>query len=382
MRFALSAEQAELKRSARRFLASHWSSAQVRAATEREPAGPSHAQAWHPLAEQGWASLLVPEEHGGLGLQWLEVSLLAEETGRALACVPFFSTVCLGTNALQAAGDDVQLAERLPVIAAGKLQVTLAFAESTHVQPFAIATTAREADGGFVLAGRKRYVVDGQTADLLIVSARAPDTKGEDGVALFEVDARAAGVRIEPVQTLDATRPMAHVELHDVRVPRKVKMGDAAALRRTLDRAAIALAAESLGGAERCLEMAVDYAKTRVQFDRPIGSFQAIKHRLADLFTLVETARSAAWYASDVASSGDDAELAVAASLAKSYCTEAFFRCAAENLQVHGGIGFTWEHDAHLYLKRARGSLTLLGAASHDRERVAEAIGLGAAGGH
>jgi alkylation response protein AidB-like acyl-CoA dehydrogenase len=175
---------------------------------------------------------------------------------------------------------------------------------------------------------------------------------------------------------MDATRSLAEVTLQDVRVPRHARMGDGASLTRILDRASIVLAAESLGGAERCLEMATDYAKTRVQFDRPIGSFQAIKHKLADLFTLVETTRSAVQYAAGVADGGDPGELAVAGSLAKSYATDAFFRCAAENVQIHGGMGFTWEHDAHLFLKRARGSLVLLGAPSRDRERLALRIGL------
>jgi alkylation response protein AidB-like acyl-CoA dehydrogenase len=379
MRFALSAEQAELKRSARRYCAANWASAQVRAAAEGAKAD---AGAWRHLAgELGWASLVVPERFGGAGLGGLELAVLAEETGRSLACVPFFSTVCLAENAILAAGDEAQLAEQLPRIASGEVRATLAFAEDTHADPWSVATVAREQGDGYVLSGRKRCVVDGATADRMLVTARAPGTKGDQGLALFAVDARVAGVRVEPVATMDATRPLAHVELKDVRVPLRARMGDAAALRRALDRAAIALACESLGAAERCLEMATEYAKTRVQFDRPIGSFQAIKHKLADLFTTVETARSAAWYAAGVASSGDDAELAVAAPLAKSYCTEALFRCAAENLQIHGGIGFTWEHDAHLYLKRARGSLTLLGAPSRDRERLAGAIGLDAAEG-
>jgi len=193
-------------------------------------------------------------------------------------------------------------------------------------------------------------------------------------VALFVVDARAPGVAREPVETLDPTRRLATVHLRDVRVARAARMGSAVVLRRTIDRAAVALAAEALGGAERCLEMATDYAKTRVQFDRPIGSFQAIKHRLADMLVAVETARSAAYWAACVAASDDD-ELPTAAALAKSYCTEAFFECAAECVQIHGGIGFTWEHDAHLLLKRARGSLALLGSPARDRARIATNLG-------
>jgi len=377
MRFALSAEQAELKKAARGYLAAQWPSARVRAlvegSREEDPSG------WRRLAgELGWASVLVPEAHGGAGLGWVEATVIAEEIGRTLACVPFFSTACLAINALLAAGDEAQRAEHLPRIASGQVRATLAFGESAHVDPWTLATTAREEGGGFVLSGTKRHVVDGGAADLLLVTARAPGTTGEHGVALFAVDARAPGVRVERTPAMDATRPLAKITLADVRVGRRAKMGDASAVRRTLDRAAVALASEALGGAERCLEMATDYAKTRVQFDRPIGSFQAIKHRLADLFTTVETARSAARYAAGAADSGDDAELAVAAALAKSYCTEAFFRCAAAGIQIHGGIGFTWEHDAQLYLKRARGSLVLLGGPAVDRERIARTMGLDA----
>jgi len=193
------------------------------------------------------------------------------------------------------------------------------------------------------------------------------------------VDATLPGVERERVAALDATRPLAVVGLRDVRVGPDALVGYGPVLRRALDVGAVVLAGETLGGAERCLEMATDYAKARVQFDRPIGSFQAIKHRLADMLTAVETARSAALWAASVAGGGDGPspdELAMAASIAKSYCSEAFFRCAAECLQIHGGIGFTWEHDVHLYLRRARGSLTLLGSAARDRDRVAESLGL------
>jgi alkylation response protein AidB-like acyl-CoA dehydrogenase len=395
MRFALSAEQAELKKVARKYLAAHWASAQVRGVIEGraqggDEAGEAAALAWRgPAEDLGWAAVLVPEAHGGMGLGWTEACLLAEETGRALACVPLLSTACMATGALLAAADDEQRARYLPDIAAGRVRAALAFAEGTEVDSNDVATTAREvpgareAGGGYELSGVKRYVVDGATADVILVTARdagGPAAGGDGAVALYAVDAKAPGVEIAATPGLDATRALATITLRDARVDRRARMGDAAAIARAIDHAGIALAAESLGGAERCLEMATEYAKTRVQFDRPIGSFQAIKHKLADLFTAVETARSAVSYAASVAGGSDGAEVAIAAALAKSYATEVFFRCAAENLQIHGGIGFTWEHDAHLFLKRARGSLVLLGAASRDRERVARAIGLDAAG--
>ncbi len=374
MNFAFTPEQTEWKRAARRFLTANSASAHVRAAMNGS-AG-YDADAWHRARELGWAALLVPLDHGGAGLGWTDLVATVEETGRALACLPFFSTVCLATNALLAAGDEAQRATYLPRIASGETLAALAFAEGPDADPRPVKTVARDDGGAYLLSGSKRYVVDGATADMLIVTARVAGASGPDEAALFVVDARAPGVSRTRLPTMDLTRPQAAVELRDVRLDRSAKMGDARAIGFALDRGAVALAAESLGGAERCLEVATEYAKTRVQFGRPIGSFQAIKHKLADMLVAVETARSAAYYAACVADSGDDAELATAAPLAKAYCTEAYFRCAAESVQIHGGVGFTWEHDAHLFLKRARGSLALLGSPSSDRERVAIALGL------
>ena len=350
MDFALSAEQAELKRSARRFLEERCASKLVRAAAEGE-------RGWDPMAWDGARALGWPAL---VSAGWVELAVVAEEAGRVLACLPLFSTVFLGANALQAAGAGADLLRR---VEEGEATAALVAGEGV--------TARREADGSFVLSGETAHVIDGHTADLLVVVAHdAGAASPGAGPSLFVVEGVAAGTTRRRTPTLDATRSQAAVTLRDVRVPASALVGDAQAVQVALDRAAIALAAESLGGAERCLEMAVDYAKTRVQFDRPIGSFQAIKHRLADMLVAVETARSAAYWAASVAASGDPAELPTAAALARSYCTEAFFRCAAECLQVHGGIGFTWEHDAHLYLRRARSSLTLLGSPAKDRETI------------
>jgi alkylation response protein AidB-like acyl-CoA dehydrogenase len=348
MNFGVSAEQMELRRGARRLLTSHCASAQVRAAIDSEHGWDQGA--WKQVCELGWPGLA--------SLGWMELTAIVEETGRVLAPIPLFSSVCLAANALHAAGES----EHLQRVELGEVTATLAFGA---------AVSARREGDGFVLAGSHRHVVDGHTADLLVVEARDPEP------ALYVVEARAAGVTRTRTPTIDPTRALAGLAFADVRVPASARIGDAKALQRALDRAAIALAAESLGGAERCLEMATDYAKTRVQFDRPIGSFQAIKHKLADMLVAVETARSAATWAASVAASDDattDAQLPAAAAVAKSYCTEAFFRCAAECVQIHGGIGFTWEHDAHLFLKRARTSLTLLGSPNADRERIASSI--------
>jgi alkylation response protein AidB-like acyl-CoA dehydrogenase len=375
MNFAPTAEQAEIRRAARRFLATHCASAQMRVAMESERG--YDAEAWSRAArELGWTAIAVPEAFGGAGLGWAEVAAVAEEVGRANACLPFLSTACLTTAALLARPDCAAAGAYLPRLAGGEILGALAFAESPNADPFDVATVATDRDDGWVLSGTKRYVVDGHAADVLLVTARAPGSSGEDGVAVFAVDASSPGVVRERVPALDATRPLAVVALRDVRVPRDALVGYAPVLRRTLDVGAVVLAAEALGGADRCLEMATEYAKTRVQFDRPIGSFQAIKHRLADLLTAVETARSAALWAASVAGSGADHDLPMAACIAKSTCSETFFRCAAECLQIHGGIGFTWEHDVHLYLRRARGSLALFGSPARDRDRVAQSLGL------
>ena len=220
-------------------------------------------------------------------------------------------------------------------------------------------------------------MLDGCAADLLLVAARAPGSEGDAGVDLFLVDANTAGLTRRALVTMDQTRRQAEIELADVRVPAGARIGaegsGAATLRKTLDLAAIALAAEQVGGAQRCLDLSVTYAKEREQFGRPIGSFQAIKHKCADMMLRVESARSAAYYAACVAA--DDApELARAASLAKAYCSEAFFHCAGEAIQIHGGVGFTWEYDPHLYFKRAQASEQLLGDPAFHRERIAREL--------
>ncbi|HEY6463435.1 MAG TPA: acyl-CoA dehydrogenase, partial [Polyangiaceae bacterium] len=268
-------------------------------------------------------------------------------------------SVCLAANALRAATGGRDAHDALDRIESGSAVGTLVVGD---------AIRARRDGMERVLDGEAPRVVDGHSADFLVVAASV----GDEG--LYVVDAAAAGVARRKLPTLDETRSLATVNLRGVRVPVPNRVGEGSAVQHALHRAAVALAAESLGGAERCLEAATDYAKTRVQFGRPIGSFQAIKHRLADMLVAVETARSAVLWAAHVADSDDLDELAVAAPLAKSYATEAFFRCAADSLQVHGGIGFTWEHEVHLFLKRARASLSLLGTPSADRESIARLV--------
>jgi alkylation response protein AidB-like acyl-CoA dehydrogenase len=379
MNFALDDAQRSLRDTARAFLGAHAGPATVRAAmtTERgfDPA------LWQRIAgELGWPAVIVPEEHGGLGLGQVELMVLMEAMGGALLCAPFFSTVCLAANALVVGGTPVQQAAWLPDIAAGTITATVAHAEADgRPGAEAVETIARVEGGDVVLSGTKSYVVDGHTADLLVVAARAPGTLGSDGVALHLVPATTPGVRRRVLATLDQTRRLAEIELRDVRVPRDAVLGEgprgAAVLATTLQLATVALAAEQLGGAERCLDLAVAYAGERVQFGRPIGSFQAIKHTCADMLMRVEAARSALYYAACTADERND-ELPVAASLAKAYCSDTYFQCAADCMQIHGGVGFTWEYDVHLYFKRAKSSESLLGDAAHHRELVARHLAL------
>jgi len=379
MNFALDEEQERLRAMARAFLAECSASPQVRAAMDTE-LGWDRA-VWRRIAvELGWAAVIVPEAYGGLGLGHVELAVLMEEMGAALLCAPFFSTVCLATNTLVAGGSEEQKRDALARIAAGDAVATVAWTEPNGRWDAAgIEATARREAGGFVLTGRKTFVVDGHAADLIVVAARRDGSRGEAGVSLFLVPADTPGLRRRVLGTMDRTRRQAEVTLDGVRAPAAALLGEEGdgwrILAKALALATVGLSAEQVGGAQRCLDMAVDYAKQRVQFGRPIGSFQAIKHKCANMLVQVESARSAAYFAAcTAAEDGDD--LPLAASLAKAYCSDAYFRCAAENVQIHGGIGFTWEHDAHLYLKRAKSSETLLGDASHHRERVAQWIGL------
>ena len=379
MNFAFNEEQEELRRSARAFLVRHSSSEQVRRAMESERGW--DAGVWTRMAKElGWTSLTVPEAYGGLGLGMVELVALLEEMGAALLCSPFFSTVCLAANALVLAGSEEQKREHLGAIATGEITATLAYTESNgRWDAAAIEATVRKDGGEYVLDGTKTFVPDGHTADLLLVAARRPETTGAEGVSLFTVRADADGIERRLLPTMDQTRKQAEVRLRNVRVPASALMGTEnggwRALEQTLDLAAVALSAEQVGGAQKVLDTTVAYAKERVQFGRPIGSFQAIKHKLADMLLLVESARSASYYAGWAASVGDP-ELPALASLAKAYCSDAYFRAAAESIQIHGGVGFTWEYDVHLHFKRAKSTETLLGDPAYHRELVARRIGI------
>jgi alkylation response protein AidB-like acyl-CoA dehydrogenase len=373
------ADRHELRAAARRFLSSQATSAQAREAMAGERGW--DVATWTRMArELGWAGLAIPEAHGGAGGSFADLAVLLEETGRALACAPLFATSCLGAAAILECGDEAQAAAFLPRIASGEETATLAVTERA-AGPDArdVETTALRTDNGWTLSGTKRYVVDGHTADRVVVVARDEGTSGEEGLALFVVPAGARGFERRALTTMDQTRRLAEITLRHVRVPGPARLarGSWNALQRVLHRACIGIAAEQVGGAARCLEMTVEYAKARTQFGRAIGSFQAIKHKCADMLVSLESARSAMLHAARVASGPcADEELSVAASIAKAVASDAFFHCASETIQIHGGIGFTWEHDAHLFFKRARASRQLLGDPAHHRDRVARHIGL------
>jgi alkylation response protein AidB-like acyl-CoA dehydrogenase len=327
---------------------------------------------WSQMAQQlGLQGLAIPEEYGGSGYTYVELTVVLEEMGRALLCAPYFSTVALAANALLASGDDNAKKEYLPSIASGDTIAALAFTEdSGRWDSEGITMEATRADGGYRLNGHKMFVIDGHIANLIIVAARLD---GE--VVLAAVDGGAAGLTRTSLSTMDQTRKQARLEFADV-AARPIGGADGwATLNKTLDLAAVALAAEQVGGAQKVLEMAVEYAKVRVQFGRPIGSFQAIKHKCADMLLEVESAKSAAYYAGWAAAEDND-ELPVVASLAKAYCSDAYFHATAENIQIHGGIGFTWEHPAHLYFKRAKSSELMLGDPTYHRELLAQRIGI------
>ncbi|MFN2543386.1 MAG: acyl-CoA dehydrogenase family protein [Actinomycetota bacterium] len=376
MNFAFSDEQEELRRTIRKFLEARSPSAEVRRVMETDEGHDDLL--WKQMAEElALHGMHVPEEYGGQGFTFVELGIVLQEMGRALLPSPYFSTVCLAANAILNAGTEQQKKELLPAIASGQRIATLALAEpSGRWDAGGIELEARETGGAFTLSGTKTYVLDGHVAGLIVVAARLPGTSGTEGICLFLVDGDADGLARTKLDTIDLTRKQARLELEGVAATPLGEPGQAwPALQKTLDQAAVSLSAEMTGGAERCLDMAVDYAKTRVQFGRPIGAFQAIKHKCADILLQVESARTAAYYALWAAAE-DGAELPIAAPMAKAFCSEAFFFAARENIQVHGGIGFTWEHDSHLYFRRAKSSELLFGDAAAHRELLAERIGI------
>ena len=382
MNLGVSAEQRELRNSVRRFLAERAPLTRVRELMET--ADGIDPDVWRQVSTQlGLPGIAVPEEYGGAGFSFAEQAIVLEELGAALFTGPYLASAVLAATALLASDDEEARKDLLPGIAAGETVATLAFTEDGGSwDPASIRLAAAPDDTGWRLDGHKSFVLDGHTADLILAVAAA----GTDGkLSLFAVnavnavnavDAGAIGLTRHALPTLDQTRKLARLAFNGTPARLVGEPGAArAVLARTLDVAAIALAAEQLGGAQRALDMAVAYAKVRQQFGRPIGSFQAIKHRCADLLLEVESLRSAVGYAAAAVAAGST-EVPVLAPLLKAYASEVYSHVAGENIQIHGGIGFTWEHDAHLYLKRAKASELFLGDASYHRDRLATRIGL------
>jgi acyl-CoA dehydrogenase len=370
MHLAFTAEQADLRAAVRDLCDDHSSDAQLRRMTELP--GGFDPELWQKVAAMGLTGLAVPEKFGGAGCGWVEVGVVLEEFGRALLPVPYLSTAVLAVAALAELGDDDANAEYLPRIADGSLVAGFAVTSEHATWDAAGVAVAARSDGvGWVLDGHTSYVYDGLNADLLLVLAHTPD----GGVGLFGIGGTEPGVTRSGLNVADLTRPQSRVDFHAAPARLLGEPSPWGRVTRVLDIAAVALAAECVGGAQRVLEMAVDYAKVRTQFGRPIGSFQAIKHLCADMLVEVESARSVAYYAAHAAGVGG-AELGVAAALAKAHCGDAYLHAAEKNVLVHGAIGLTWEHRAQLYLKRAKTVDLMFGDSTTHRELLGQRIGL------
>ena len=363
MRFAATEEQAQLRDAMRRFLAEHSPPSAVRELMATAKGW--DAAVWGRLCRQmAVAGVHVPDAYGGQGFTFAELAVVVEEMGRALYCGPYFSSTVLGATAILEAATPEQCAELLPALAAGERRATLAIAETEGWELDRVRLAAR--DGR--LSGCKSHVLDGASADLILVAAREASGAGQGGLSLYALDAGAEGVAVRPLTPIDETRKLACMVFDNA--PARclgTAGGSATALGRTLQLGAVALANEMVGGAARLLESAVGYAKERVQFGRPIGSFQAVKHHCAELLLAVELAKSAAYRAADAAAEGDP-DLPALASLAKAAAADAYMQAARDCIQIHGGIGFTWDNDTHLWYRRAKSSEVFLGTPAAHRE--------------
>ncbi len=381
MDFGFSQEQDLLRQTARTFLEKECPSTFVRRMLD-EPAGTTD-DFWQKLAELGWLGLIYPEAHGGVDLGFVDLTVVLEEMGRVVMPGPYFSTVLLGGLAIREAGSDAQKGTWLPKVASGEARVTLALLEAEPGwDAAAVQLAAKPKGAGFVLSGTKLFVPDAHTADLLVVAARTAKPTKEDprhGVSLFLVPTDAKRVATTLLPTMDQTRKLCEVTLSRVEAGPEALLGGLhqgwAPLARVLDRATVGLCAEMCGGAQRVLEMCTDYAKIRTAFGKPIGAYQAIKHKCADMLVAVENAKSVTYYAA-WAIDEDVPEAPLAVSMAKAYVSDAYRKAAGDGIQIHGGIGFTWEHDLHLFFKRAKGSEVTFGDGVHHRERVAQLIDL------
>jgi acyl-CoA dehydrogenase len=375
MEFEFSAEQQQLKDQVRRFLADRCDRNAVRAVLEGEQ--PFDRPLWKAMGELGYLSASIPEAYGGLGAGYLEACVIAEELGRAVAPVPFGSSIALAAEFLLMAGTEAQKQKYLPRVASGESIGTLALVEGTgRVTAASIAASVVRAGESASLSGRKTAVADGDIADFAVVAARDPSevSTGSPRISLFLVDLQQSGVKRSPLATIDPTR--SHAEL-DFDKASAEPLGEPGAglsiIESVFDRAAILTAFEQLGGADRALEMARDYALERFAFGRPIGSLQAIKHMLADMYVSATLARSNCYYGA-WALSTDAPELPTAAATARVSATQAYQHCSRNNIQVHGGMGFTWQFDCHLYYRRSNLLAVSLGPLSGWEDRLIERL--------
>jgi alkylation response protein AidB-like acyl-CoA dehydrogenase len=376
MDFGLSEEQEMLQRSAREFLIQECPPTFMRALYS-EPEGFSR-ELHRKMAEQGWTGLLIPEAYGGLGLSMLDMALLLEEMGRAVVPGPFMFSSVLVALALMQGGSSVQKKTWLSRIASGEAIGTLALLEETdRIDAAGITLKAKKTRDGYLLSGTKMFVPFAAVADVLLTAVRTSG-RGEEGISLLLLERTTPGLTLTPLDIFDQTRRVYEVTLHNVTITKSALVGSEGSgwkiLSRLLDAAAVALAADSLGGSQKSLEMAVDYTKVRTQFNRPIASFQALKHLAAEMASEIEPARALVWYAA-YAFDTLPREASRAASLAKARLAEVYSRTTNRAVQMHGGIGFTWEHDMHFWFKRAKWNEFAFGDAAFHRERLAQIEG-------
>jgi alkylation response protein AidB-like acyl-CoA dehydrogenase len=388
MKFSLSEEQKLIQDSAEGFLSTCSDSKSVRTAMESDSGW--QPELWQRVCqEMGWQSMHIPEEYGGLGLSYSSLAVVMEQTGRFLLCAPLFSSVCLATNALLAAhalgASAPIIAESLTKLASGEKTAAMGWMSPLGSTYNMSQSTlfARPTKDGYILEGKVAHVLHGLSADLLILAAKTDAPDKDNKTVLVVVDSDSDGLERVATPTMDQTRPKANFSLEKIHVPHEHVIADVEigthVLSQCLILAGIALAAEQAGVARQCLDMSTKYASERKQFGVPIGSFQSIQHRCADMFLKVESMRSAAWYAACTAQEYlegaiEEAELKEVAAIAQSYCSEHCFACASDSIQIHGGSGFTWEFDTHLYFKRAQSNETLLGSSALHQEALAETI--------
>ena len=368
MRFSFTEEQEEFRVFLRRFLETKSPTTEVRRLMDTDE-GYDEA-VWKQLSsELGLPAVHVPEEYGGQGFTVAELAIVVEEMGRALLCAPYFSSAVLGTTTILEAATEEQKRTLLPPLAAGETRATLAFTEENGLwDSSGVEATATISGDGFTIDGTKSFVLDGHTADMIVVLARKPSTSGDDGLSFFTVAGDAKGLTRTLLKTTDPTRKQTRLKFESVRAELLGTEGAAAGpLTKILDIAAICLANEMVGGAEKLRESALEYSLMRVQFGRQIGSFQTMKHKSADMLLEVELAKSAAYYAAAAAAEGDD-ETPALACLAKAGASQAYMQTAINTVQIHGGIGFTWDNDTHLWFKRAKSSEVFLGDPAYHRE--------------